>query len=95
MDSLVRRKKGPRQSHRPSIRVKVGALRFLLNILVGVCNKPEPNSWFTREEIRYPQCHYYQDGTGISLELQRGTASRLYDTAYVFTVCLARERSAA
>jgi hypothetical protein len=52
--------------------VKVGALRFLLNIhLVGVCNKPEPNSWFTREGDYGILNIYYQDGTGmLSLELQ-------------------------
>jgi hypothetical protein len=55
----------------PASDVKVGALRFLLNIhLVGICNKPEPNSWFTRE-MEYGILNiYYQDGTGmLSLEL--------------------------
>lgn len=52
--------------------VKVGALRFLLNIhLVGECNKPEPKSWLTREGDYGVLNIYYQDGTGmLSLELQ-------------------------
>jgi hypothetical protein len=52
--------------------VKVGALRFLLNIyLVGECNKPEPKSWLTREGDYGTLNIYYQDGTAmISLELQ-------------------------
>jgi hypothetical protein len=56
----------------PASDVKVGALRFLLNIhLVGECNKPEPNSWFTREGDYGILNIYYQDGTGmLSLELQ-------------------------
>jgi hypothetical protein len=55
--------------------VKVGALRFLLNIhLVGECNKPEPNSWFTREGEYGILNIYYQDGTGmLSLELQESS----------------------
>jgi hypothetical protein len=55
--------------------VKVGALRFLLNIhLVGEQNKPEPKSWLTREGDYGMLGIYYQDGTGmLSLELQENS----------------------
>jgi hypothetical protein len=55
--------------------VKVGAMRFLLNIhLVGEQNKPEPKSWQTREGDYGMLEIYYQDGTGmISLELQENS----------------------
>jgi len=52
----------------PAKEVKIGALRFLLQIyLVGERNNPEPNSWLTK------QCGneggdlqvYYKDGTGM------------------------------
>jgi hypothetical protein len=57
----------------PARDVKIGALRFLLNIhLVGEQNKPEPKSWTTRqgEELGDLQV-YYQDGTGmLSIQFQ-------------------------
>jgi hypothetical protein len=52
--------------------VKVGALRFLLNIyLVGEQNKPEPKSWLTRQQDDGTLQIYYLDGTGmLALDLQ-------------------------
>ncbi|EEC48460.1 predicted protein [Phaeodactylum tricornutum CCAP 1055/1] len=52
--------------------VKVGALRFLLNIyLVGEQNNPQPKSWLTRQGDSGDLMIYYADGTGmLSLELQ-------------------------
>jgi len=56
----------------PAKDVKIGALRFLLNIyLVGEQNKPEKESWFTRQGDDGDLQVYYKDGTGmISFELQ-------------------------
>jgi hypothetical protein len=53
--------------------VKIGALRFLLNIyLVGEQNKPVPKSWLTQQDNDGTSLNiYYQDGSAmISLELQ-------------------------
>lgn len=56
----------------PASNVKVGALRFLLNIyLVGEQNKPEPKSWLTRQQDDGTLQIYYLDGTGmLALDLQ-------------------------
>ena len=57
----------------PARDVKVGALRFLLNIvLVGEQNKPAPKSWLTKQGEGAGDLQvYYQDGTGMLLiELQ-------------------------
>lgn len=57
----------------PAKDVKIGALRFLLNIhLVGEQNKPEPKSWLTKQGDEAGDLQvYYQDGTGmLSIELQ-------------------------
>lgn len=55
----------------PSTNVKVGALRFLLQIyLVGEQNKPAPNSWFTKQGDDGTLELYFRDGTGmISIDL--------------------------
>lgn len=53
--------------------VKIGALRFLLNIyLVGEQNKPAPKSWLTRQGDDGKSLQiYYNDGSGmLQLELQ-------------------------
>ena len=57
----------------PAKNVKIGALRFLLNIvLVGEQNKPEPKSWLTKEGESSGELQvYYQDGTAmLSIEMQ-------------------------
>lgn len=57
----------------PAKDVKIGALRFLLNIvLVGEQNKPQPKSWFTKQGDEAGDLQvYYHDGTGmLSIELQ-------------------------
>jgi hypothetical protein len=57
----------------PAKDVKIGALRFLLQIhLVGEQNKPVPKSWMTRQGDEAGDLRvYYQDGTGmLSIELQ-------------------------
>jgi hypothetical protein len=57
----------------PARDVKIGALRFLLNIhLVGEQNKPEPKSWMTRQGDELGDLQvYYQDGTGmLSIQFQ-------------------------
>ena len=53
----------------PASGVKVGALRFLLNIvLVGEQNKPTPKSWLTKQGDAAGDLQvYYQDGTGMLL----------------------------
>lgn len=55
----------------PASTVKVGALRFLLNIyLVGEQNNPSPNSWLTRQDSEDNLQIYYSDGSAmLSLEL--------------------------
>lgn len=52
--------------------VKIGALRFLLQIhLVGIQNQPEPNSWLTKQGDDGDLQIFYKDGTGmLSLQLQ-------------------------
>ena len=57
----------------PASQVKIGALRFLLQIyLVGEQNKPEPKSWFTKQGDELGDLQvYYQDGSGmLAIELQ-------------------------
>lgn len=56
----------------PASDVKIGALRFLLQIyLVGEQNKPEEGSWFTKQGDDGDLQVYYKDGTGmVSLDLQ-------------------------
>jgi len=56
----------------PAKDVKIGALRFFLQIhLVGSRNQPEPNSWLTKQGENGELQIYYKDGTGmISLELE-------------------------
>jgi hypothetical protein len=56
----------------PASNVKIGALRFLLQVfLVGEQNKPEPNSWFSRQGDSGDLEVFFQDGTGMfSIELQ-------------------------
>jgi hypothetical protein len=56
----------------PAQDVKIGALRFLLNIyLVGEQNKPSPNSWLTRQGDDGDLQIYYQDGSAmLSIDLQ-------------------------
>lgn len=57
----------------PTKDVKVGALRFLLQILlVGEQNKPAPKSWVTRQGDDSGTLEvYYQDGSGMfSIQLQ-------------------------
>ena len=57
----------------PANDVKVGALRFLLSIvLVGEQNKPAPKSWLTKQgEDAGDLQVYYQDGTGmLSIQMQ-------------------------
>lgn len=56
----------------PANDVKIGALRFLLQIyLVGEQNKPSPNSWFTKQGDEGDLQIYYTDGTGmLSIEFQ-------------------------
>lgn len=57
----------------PAKDVKIGALRFLLQIhLVGEQNKPVPKSWMTRQGDEAGDLQvYYQDGTGmLSIQLQ-------------------------
>ena len=59
----------------PAKDVKIGALRFLLQIhLVGMQNKPQPNSWLTKQGSDDSNAElniYYGDGTGmLSLQLQ-------------------------
>jgi len=50
----------------PANDVKIGALRFLLQIyLVGEQNKPEPKSWMTRQGNEGDLQVYYSDGTGM------------------------------
>jgi len=56
----------------PAKDVKIGALRFLLNIcLVSEQNKPEPKSWLAKQgDGAGDLLVYYQDGTGmLSIEL--------------------------
>lgn len=56
----------------PAKDVKIGALRFLLQIhLVGMQNEPQPNSWLTKQGEDGELNIYYGDGTGmLSLDLQ-------------------------
>lgn len=56
----------------PAANVKIGALRFLLQIyLVGEQNKPTPKAWVTRQGDNGDLQIYYQDGTGmVSIDLQ-------------------------
>jgi hypothetical protein len=57
----------------PTKDVKVGSLRFLLQILlVGEQNKPDPKSWVTRPGDDSGTLEvYYQDGSGMfSIQLQ-------------------------
>jgi hypothetical protein len=57
----------------PAKDVKIGALRFLLQIhLVGEQNKPVTKSWMTRQGDEAGDLQvYYQDGTGmLSIQLQ-------------------------
>ena len=56
----------------PAKGVKIGALRFLMQIhLVGIQNEPEPNSWLTKQGNDGELEIYYKDGTGmLSLEFQ-------------------------
>lgn len=50
----------------PAKNVKIGALRFLLNIvLVGEQNNPEPKSWMTKQVDSGDLQVYYSDGTGM------------------------------
>lgn len=57
----------------PTKVVKIGAMRFLLQILlVGEQNKPAPKSWVTRQGDDSGTLEvYYQDGSGMfSIQLQ-------------------------
>jgi len=57
----------------PAKNVKIGALRFLLNIvLVSEGNKPEPKSWLTKQgEDAGDLQIYYKDGSGmLSVEMR-------------------------
>ena len=56
----------------PASNVKIGALRFLLQIyLVGEQNKPTPKAWVTRQGDSGDLQIYYTDGTGmVSIDLQ-------------------------
>jgi hypothetical protein len=62
----------------PTKNVKIGALRFLLQILlVGEQNKPTPKSWVTRPGDDSGTLEvYYQDGSGMfSIQLQEYSIS--------------------
>lgn len=59
----------------PAKEVKIGALRFLLQIyLVGEQNKPTQNSWLTKQGDEGDLQVYFSDGTGmVSLDLQENS----------------------
>ena len=76
------RANGPKQVfHIPAKGVKVGALRFLLQLyLVGQQNTPSPKSWLTTtpDDDDNTLQVYYHDGTGmLQLDMDQGiTATR-------------------
>jgi hypothetical protein len=50
----------------PAKDIKVGALRFFLQIyLVGECNKPEQSSWLSRQNESGGIDMFYKDATGM------------------------------
>lgn len=56
----------------PATNVKVGALRFLLQIyLVGIQNEPTPKSWLTKQGDDGDLQVYFKDGTAmVSIDFQ-------------------------